>query len=201
VRSVYQRSGINFPPLPNTRIEVQKIGRLFPPDRRKTYLGLNATEAAVKRERLSDYRKVHFATHALIDDEIPARSGVVLSLVNTGQEDGILRMPEIVNLELNADLVVLSACQTGLGKLIQGEGMVGLTRAFMYAGTPRVAVSLWEINDLATADFMQAFYRQMKTGQSPGDALREAKLSMIRSNVPDYHQPYFWAPFVLAGLF
>ena len=163
-------------------------------------MGLDASEAAVKHEKLSEYRRVHFATHAVIDEEIPARSGVVLSLVDTGEEDGILRMPEIFNLELNADLVVLSACRTGLGKLIKGEGMVGLTRAFMYAGTPRVAVSLWEVNDLATADFMKAFYRHMKAGESAGMALRAAKLSMIHSGARDYRHPYFWAPFVLVGL-
>jgi CHAT domain-containing protein len=199
VRSVYERSGLHLRPLPNTRREVQAIGALYPERSRKLYLGSDATEAAVKRERLLDYRRIHFATHAIIDELIPARSGVVLSLVNTGEEDGVLRMPEIFNLEMNADLVVLSACQTGLGKLVHGEGMVGLTRAFLYAGSRRVAVSLWEVNDLATADFMKSFYEHMATA-SPAAALRAAKLAMIHSPSPAYRHPYFWAPFVLTGM-
>jgi CHAT domain-containing protein len=199
-RSIYERDGIRFTPLPNTRTEVLGIGRLFPPEQRMIRLGRDATKVAVQRANLSDYRIVHFATHAVVDEKAPSHSGVVLSLVNTGGEDGVLRMPEIFNLELNADLVVLSACQTGLGKLVKGEGMVGLTRAFMYAGTPRVAVSLWSVNDLATAEFMKQFYRHMRDGQSPGDALRLAKLDMLHSGIPAYRHPYFWAPFVLVGL-
>jgi CHAT domain-containing protein len=108
-------------------------------------------------------------------------------------------MSEIFNLEINADLVVLSACQTGLGKLVRGEGMVGLTRAFLYAGSRRVAVSLWEVNDLATADFMKSFYEHMGS-TSPAAALRAAKLAMIHSTSPAYRHPYYWATFVLTGL-
>ena len=201
VRSVYRRSGMNFAPLPYTRVEVTEIAQLYAPDMRTIHLGRDASEASVKRENLTEYRHLHFATHALIDDEIPARSGVVLSLVNAGAEDGILRMSEIFNLKIDADLVVLSACQTGLGKLVKGEGIVGLTRAFMYAGTPRVAVSLWEVNDLATAEFMQRFYQHIKAGQLTADALRAAKLAMIHSDTSAYRHPYFWAPFVLVGLF
>jgi len=201
VRSAYQRSGVRFAPLPNTRVEVREIAKLFPPGMRTVHLGHDASKVSVKNEYLEQYRRIHFATHAVIDEEIPARSGLVLSLVDASADDGILRMAEIFNLKLDADLVVLSACQTGLGKLIKGEGMVGLTRAFMYAGTPRVAVSLWEVNDLATADFMKAFYRSMKAGQTPAAALRAAKLSMIHSSAHAYHHPYFWAPFVLVGLF
>jgi CHAT domain-containing protein len=121
--------------------------------------------------------------------------------VNTGKEDGILRASEIFNLELDADLVVLSACQTGLGKLIREEGMVGLTRAFLYAVSPRVLVSLWQVNDLATAEFMKILYQKMKAGGSPGVALREAKLAMMHSGIAGYRSPYYWTPFVLVGTF
>jgi CHAT domain-containing protein len=183
-----------------TRDEVLGIGQLFRPDQRKLCLGLQATEAALKREKLADYKRIHFATHSVIDEEVPAMSGVVLSLVNAGDEDGVLRMNEIFNLNLDADLVVLSACQTGLGKLKRGEGMVGLTRAFMYAGSPRVVVSLWQVNDLATPQFMKAFYRRLTRGDTTTAALRRAKLAMLRSDIPAYHHPYFWAPFVLVGL-
>jgi CHAT domain-containing protein len=201
VRGVYEANGMRLAPLPNTRAEVENIGRLYPADRRKIYLGARATEASVKQEKLTEYKRLHFATHAVIDEQAPARSGVVLSLVNTGREDGILRAGEIFNLDLDADLVVLSACQTGLGKLVKGEGMVGLTRAFLYAGTPRVLVSLWEVNDLATTEFMTLFYAKMKEVQSTASALREVKLAMIHSPSLAYRHPYFWTPFVLTGTF
>jgi CHAT domain-containing protein len=201
VRGVYQRSaGVQFCPLPMTRDEVLGIGQLFRPDQRKLCLGLQATEASLKREKLTDYKRIHFATHSVIDEEVPAMSGVVLSLVNAGDEDGVLRMNEIFNLDLDAESVVLSACQTGLGKLMRGEGMVGLTRAFMYAGSPRVVVSLWQVNDMATPKFMKAFYRRLTQGDTATAALQQAKLAMLRSDIPAYHHPYFWAPFVLVGL-
>jgi CHAT domain-containing protein len=200
VRSVYERGGWRLPALPNTRREVEQIGALFPQNDRQIYLGSAATEAVVKQENLTAYRIIHFATHAIMDERTPARSGVVLSLVNAGTEDGVLRMPEIFNLEMNADLVVLSACQTGLGKLVRGEGMIGLTRAFLYAGSRRVVVSLWAVNDLATADFMKSFYEHMEPA-SPAAALRAAKLAMLHSASPAYRHPYYWAPFVLTGSF
>lgn len=180
---------------------MEGIGGLFSPASRKIYLGSNATESSVKLEKLTEYKRLHFATHAVLDEQTPARSGIVLSLVNTGKEDGILRASEIFNLELDADLVVLSACQTGLGKLIRGEGMVGLTRAFLYAGSSRVLVSLWQVNDLATAEFMTIFYQKMKLGHPPSLAHREAKLAMIHSGAPAYQHPFFWTPFVLVGTF
>ena len=201
VRGAYRANGIQFPRLPNTRVEVEGIGGLFSPASRKIYLGSNATESSVKLEKLTEYKRLHFATHAVLDEQTPARSGIVLSLVNTGKEDGILRASEIFNLELDADLVVLSACQTGLGKLIRGEGMVGLTRAFLYAGSSRVLVSLWQVNDLATAEFMTIFYQKMKLGHPPSLAHREAKLAMIHSGAPAYQHPFFWTPFVLVGTF
>jgi CHAT domain-containing protein len=197
VRGIYESVGIHFPQLPNTRREVDSIGRLFPVDRRTTLLGLDATEASVKHTNLLDYRLLHFATHAIVDDRNPARSGIVLSLVNTGNEDGILRMTEVFNLEMNADLVVLSACQTGLGNLVRGEGMIGLTRAFLYAGARRVAVSLWDVNDLTTPDFMQSFYRRLRQGDAAAAALRSTKIEMLHSDSPVHSHPYFWAPFVL----
>ena len=199
VRGVYGRAGVGLPALPSTRVEVERLAALYPAEQRKVYLGRDASEAALKGEKLAEYRRLHFATHALLDEQAPWRSGVVLSLVNTGDEDGVLQMNEIFNLDLDAEMVVLSACQTGLGKLVRGEGMIGLTRAFLYAGSPRVVVSLWEVNDLATADFMAAFYQAMRRGAVPAAALREAKLSFLRSDTPAYRHPYFWAPFVLIG--
>jgi len=133
-----------------------------------------------------------------VDEQIPARSGLLLA-PGSSQEDGVLQLNEIFNLDLDADLVTLSACQTGLGKLVKGEGVVGLTRAFLYAGAARVAVSLWEVNDLATARLMETFYRRMQAGAPPAEALRQAKLEMLRAQPTAWRNPYFWAPFVLVG--
>ncbi len=199
VRAAYEKQGLRFSPLPNTRREVEGIAGFFPAPLAKVYLGANATKAAVEREDLAGYKRIHFATHAFVDERAPLRSGLALTPRPGGDDDGILRMNEILGLKLNADVVVLSACQTGLGKLVKGEGMVGLTRAFLHAGASRLVVSLWEVNDVATAEFMKVFYGKMKAGLSPAAALREAKRAMRASDVPAYRHPYFWAPFVLVG--
>jgi CHAT domain-containing protein len=201
MQSVYRSAGISLSRLPNTKTEVEQIGSLFPPAREKLRLGPEATEASVKAERLGAYRLLHFATHAVIDERAPARSGIVLSLVNTGKEDGILRASEIFNLNLNADLVTLSACRTGLGKVVRGEGMIGLTRAILYAGSSRVLVSLWEVNDLATPALMKGFYERLRAGQGVAEALREAKIAMIHSDRPAHRHPHLWAPFIVSGAF
>jgi CHAT domain-containing protein len=150
--------------------------------------------------RLGDYRIVHFATHALINNQHPDLSGIVLSLVDekARTQNGFLRLYDIYNLKLNADLVVLSACQTALGKEIKGEGLVGLTRGFMYAGAPRVVASLWRIDDRATAEIMSRFYSAMlKDGLRPPAALRAAQVSMLKDK--RWQSPHFWAAFTLQG--
>jgi CHAT domain-containing protein len=149
---------------------------------------------------LSNYRYVHFATHGYIDSERPDLSAIVLSLVdeNGKPEDGFLRAREIYNLDLPAELVVLSACETGLGKEIKGEGLVGLTRGFMYAGARRVVVSLWNVNDKATAELMARFYRGMlRDKKTPAAALRSAQIEMSRQR--QWQSPYYWSAFVLQG--
>jgi CHAT domain-containing protein len=151
-------------------------------------------------DALEDYRIVHFATHGLIDGERPELSGLILSLVNDrgAPLDGFLRLPDIFNMRLNADLVVLSACQTALGTEIKGEGLVGLTRGFMYAGAPRVVASLWQVSDLATAELMKKFYAGLLQRHLPAAAaLRTAQLEMAKD--PRWASPYFWAGFVLQG--
>jgi CHAT domain-containing protein len=143
---------------------------------------------------------VHFATHGYIDSERPDLSAVVLSLVdkNGDPQDGFLRAHDIYNLNLPAELVVLSACQTGLGKEVKGEGLVGLTRGFMYAGARRLVVSLWNVNDKATAELMRRFYRGMLLQKlTPAAALRQAQTQM--SHHPRWSSPYYWAAFVLQG--
>ncbi|HEY9430114.1 MAG TPA: CHAT domain-containing tetratricopeptide repeat protein [Blastocatellia bacterium] len=162
--------------------------------------GFEANRKLVASGELGRYRIVHFATHGLINSEHPELSGLVLSLVdeNGKPQDGFLRMSEIFNLRLPAELVVLSACQTALGQEIKGEGLVGLTRGFMYAGAERVVASLWQVDDQATAQLMRFFYRGMfKENLRPAAALRAAQIEMSRSS--RWSEPYYWAGFVMQG--
>jgi CHAT domain-containing protein len=163
-------------------------------------LDFEASRTTALRPELGEYRIVHFATHGLLNNIHPELSGIVLSLVDKEghQQDGFLRLQDIYNLKLPAELVVLSACQTGLGKEIKGEGLIGLTRGFMYAGAPRVVASLWNVDDLATAELMKLFYQRMlKDGLPAGAALRAAQLELSRQK--RWASPYFWAGFVLQG--
>jgi CHAT domain-containing protein len=151
-------------------------------------------------KELSKYRIVHFATHGVVDFQHPELSGIVLSMVDEkGQpQDGYLRLHDIYNLNLPADLVVLSACQTGIGKQIKGEGLIALTRGFMYAGAQRVVASLWKVDDTATSELMAEFYKQMFTNhEKPAAALRAAQLKL--SKVKRWRSSYFWAGFILQG--
>jgi CHAT domain-containing protein len=157
-----------------------------------------ASEASLKSSRLDDYRYVHFATHGLVNEPKPKLSGLMLAPVDSPQEDDILYLGEIYNLSLNADLVVLSACETGVGKLVKGEGLIGLTRGFLYAGAANLLVSLWQVNDASTANLMIDFYQNLLAGKSKAAALREAKLRLLEQQTK-YAKPYHWAPFVLIG--
>lgn len=195
----YAERGFSLARLPYTRDEVTGIGKLFPPDQRRLYLGADAREETVKSEKLDEFRYIHFATHGFLDESHPGRSGILLSLTSDSKEDGILQAGEIIRLKLNADIVTLSACSTGLGKFVNGEGILGLTRAFFYAGAKNVAVSLWNVNDSATAMLMESFYVNLRRGLPKREALRQAKLSLLRSSQPSWRHPYFWAPFVLEG--
>lgn len=190
--------GFQLPPLPRTRDEVQFIARLFPPDRTRLYLGEASTEGAVKRESLRRYRRLHVATHSLIDETSPSRSAVVLTLNTDPDEDGFLEVSEIAELDLDCDLVVLSACQTGRGQLLSGEGILGLTRAFLHAGARALVVSCWNVSDISTARLMERFYQHLMAGRSNSAALRETKLQMLNSDKNTRH-PYYWASFVIVG--
>jgi CHAT domain-containing protein len=143
---------------------------------------------------------VHFATHSLLNNEHPELSGVVLSLVDRAgrPQNGFLRLYDIYNLRLGSDLVVLSACQTALGGEIKGEGLIGLTRGFLYAGAPRVVATLWEIDDRTTAEVMKRFYEGMLArGERPAAALRAAQVTMWKTK--GWDAPYYWAAFTLQG--
>jgi len=199
-RSVDERGGFSFAGLPNTRREAASVTSLYAPAQREVRLGKHASESSIKSMNLANFRLLHFAAHGLLNEQAPGRSGVVLSLTEPENgEDGILRMEEIASLRLDADLVLLSACQTGLGALRRGEGLVGLSSAFLHAGARRVLVTLWALNDVAAPEFVVIFYKALLAGKPAAEALRSAKLSMIHSKVAAYRHPYFWAPFVLRG--
>jgi CHAT domain-containing protein/lipoprotein NlpI len=198
VRGFLGEPGLDLGPLPQARHEVEAIARLFPESLRKVRVGAGASETAFKGEELQRYRILHFATHGLMDDQAPSRSGLLLA-AGGPEQDGLLQGTEILNLKLDADLVVLSACRTGLGRLVRGEGMVGLSRSFFYAGARSLLVSLWSVNDQSTAEIMESFYRRLHAGSGTASALREAKRALLRSERPAYRFPYYWAPFVLLG--
>jgi CHAT domain-containing protein/tetratricopeptide (TPR) repeat protein len=195
----YAERGFSLARLPFTRDEVLGISKLYPASQRQIYLGEDAREETVKSERLDAYRYIHFASHGFIDESHPGRSGILFSRAPNSSEDGVLQMGEIMRLKLNADLVTLSACSTGLGKLVSGEGVLGLTRAFFYAGARNVTVSLWNVNDSATSALMKTFYKNLNRGLPKSEALRQAKLTSIHSGTATWHHPYFWAAFVLVG--
>jgi len=190
---------VKYPRLGFSGREVEAIASFFDPGSSDIYLRDKATEESFKqKDNLQEFNYLHFATHGIIDEDKPDLSSLVLTSRKDSGEDGYLQAQEIFSLKLNPDLVVLSACQTGLGKLIRGEGMVGLTRAFMYAGTPSVVVSLWSVSDISTADLMEEFYKNLiKNKLSKTDALRKAQLSLISD--PKYSHPFYWAPFILIG--
>jgi len=186
--------------LPSSRQEAETIAALIPSDQVFKALGFAATKAAVTSGGLDDFRKLHFATHGMLDSRHPELSGLVLSEYDQRgqQQDGVLRLNDIYNLHLDAELVVLSACRTALGKEVRGEGLIGLTRGFMYAGAARVLASLWSVEDRATAVLMSKLYRGMlREGLSPAAALRKAQLAMAAD--PKRRSPYYWAGFSLQG--
>jgi CHAT domain-containing protein len=163
-------------------------------------LDFDAALPRVLGDRLSDFQIIHFATHGVIDAERPTLSGLALSMVDSGgrPQEGFLHLHDIYNLRLNADLVVLSGCRTALGKEVRGEGLIGLTRGFQYAGASRVVASLWRVEDLATASLMVRFYRGLWIEKlPPAAALRAAQLWVSQQR--RWRDPYFWAAFVLEG--
>jgi CHAT domain-containing protein/predicted negative regulator of RcsB-dependent stress response len=192
--------GLYIRRLPGTRQEAEQIAAMVPGNERRLALDFEASRETATSVELGQYRYVHFSTHGLLDSVHPELSGLVLSLVNERGEtqDGFLRAHEIFNLKLSPEVVVLSACQTGMGKNVRGEGLVSLTRGFMYAGAPRVLVSLWAVSDWGTTELMVRFYRGMlKENMRPAAALRAAQISLM--NDKRWASPYYWASFTLEG--
>jgi len=191
---------LSIPRLPFTRSEAEQIVAVAPATSSLKALDFNANRTIVTSGELSNYRYVHFATHGYLDTTRAGLSAIVLSLVDRQGKplDGFLRVHDIYNLNLPAELVVLSACETGLGKDVKGEGLDGLTRAFMYAGARRLIVSLWSVNDKATAALMQRLYMEMlRNGKTPAAALRAAQIELLQTR--QWQSPYYWAAFVMQG--
>ena len=199
-------------PLPGTRVEAQAIldlarGDAMPSSQNREprvrgFLGFDASKRNALEGGLADYQILHFATHGMLNRSHPELSGLMLSLFDEQgrPQDGFLRLHEIYNLRLNAELVVLSACRTGLGADVRGEGLVGLSRGFMYAGVPRMVVSLWKVGDHSTAELMQRFYWSLlEAGAPPATALRAAQLSLLDSDDKTLSHPDSWAGFVFQG--
>jgi CHAT domain-containing protein len=195
-------------PLPASREEVSEVRRRVARrqgffggwlrGRSRVYLDEDATEGRLKSADLERYRFVHLATHGIVDEEHPGLSRLLLRPGAGPGEDGVLHLGEIYNLRMNADLVVLSACDTGLGRIARGEGIIGLTRGFLYAGARSVLVSLWPVSDVATSSLVVDFYSELLAGRTKAEALRQAKLKTMARN-PELAKPYYWSSLVLVG--
>lgn len=189
--------------LPGSETEIKKIFFEFNLYGKKALMLMNdnANEEFIKQGGLRNYKYLHFASHGFVNTEKPELSGILMAQDSLSAEDGILYSGEIYNLNLNADLTVLSACETGLGKISKGEGLLGLTRALLYAGSKNIIVSLWKVADESTTDLMINFYRNMLETENENkgysQALRQAKLEMIDQGT--YAHPFYWSPFILIG--
>jgi CHAT domain-containing protein len=183
-------------PVPHSGDEVRAIAALFGRSAR-ILEGPRATRTELRTAGMEQSRILHFATHGLIDENRPERSGLVLT-ADPPRDDGLLQMRDIYSLRLNADLVTLSACETALGRHVTGEGIIGLTRAFFYAGAHTVVASLWDVDDAAASRLMQRFYENLHSGQPIDFALQRAKLDFIRAGGPTA-SPFYWASFVATG--
>ncbi|HSE40468.1 MAG TPA: CHAT domain-containing tetratricopeptide repeat protein, partial [Acidobacteriota bacterium] len=201
VKEIFRNA--NLDPLPQAEKEVQELGRLYGDQKARIYMRSNAREDRVKNEA-NQYNVLHFATHGLLNNSTPLYSQLLLAQNDTQEEDGLLEAWEILNLRLNADLVVLSACDTALGKVGKGEGMIGLTWALFVAGVPNTVVSQWMVDSASTTELMIEFHKKLKsflsnsTSKTPiPDALRAAALTLLKTD--EYRHPFYWAPFVVIG--
>lgn len=201
ISRAFLRADIKWPPLPGTQSELKEISALF--SGAEIYMGVGASERTMKNlsetKRLNKFKRLHFATHGYVNPANPGLNAIVLEQGEKDSEnDGYLTAAELAGYELNSDLITLSACETGLGKVVEGEGVVGLPYALFMAGNVNTVMTLWSVADQSTSEFMSAFYSKMKSGQSISKALSSTKRDfMKREGVAD---PFFWAPFVLYGI-
>jgi CHAT domain-containing protein len=211
-RAVF-REGVRWslPPLPCARREARDSAAVFGSRRAQVHAGAGAVESRVKSDpEVARARYLLFSTHALVSHTMPSQSALVLSLAGDGDEDGLLQAYEIDRLQLSAELVVLSACETALGQNVRGEGLLGLARSFFHAGARRLLASQWRVADCSTARLVTDFFRRVRAaeirtaakedaargGPDLADALRRAKLRLLDGA---FAHPYYWAPFVLVG--
>jgi CHAT domain-containing protein len=206
LRSNAYREAMNavcFPQLPETLSEANSIAALFNPSDNTLFVGQEASRKNVLQfnSQMSDYRYLLFAVHGLLPNEVKGlvQSSLVLSNV---EDEAYLTMADAFTLQLNADFINLSACNTGGGKKIKGEGIMGLSRAFMYAGTQAIGVTLWSVESASAENLSIGIFRNLKAGKQAGEALRQIKLKMIagKANKPRYRHPFYWAPFVMYGI-
>jgi CHAT domain-containing protein len=196
LKETYEGQGFDFSSLPQSDREIKEISRFFSKNDQTICLRRDASKDMIKNMALEDYQIIHFACHGFIDEKIPYRSALVLSRDERTGEDGFLQVREIANLRLAAELVVLSACETARGHIEAGEGILGLTRSFLYSGARSVVSALWKIGDKATAMFMRKYYYYLSKKNDKAQALRLAKIDLLKSR---YSHPFYWAPFVLHG--
>lgn len=184
-------------PLPHARREVEAAAAAFPEDAVALFLGDEATESRARGPLAAGARQLHFATHGVVSARRPAESALLLAPPRGEEEDGLLEVREILGLNLAAETVVLSACSSGLGRHVQGEGFLGLAQAFFLAGARQLVVSLWPVADRASADLMARFYGERARGATTPAALRAAKLALLQGRALAH--PFYWAPFVVVG--
>lgn len=193
MRGLYEGMAWELDTLWHNQTEVSEIAKSIGG---QTFIANKAIERHFK-EKAIDYQVLHLAMHALLNDSLPQYSGLAFTQDGDRIDDGFLYVSEIYSLPLKAELVVLSACETGKGKLIRGEGIMSLARAFKYAGTPNIVMSLWQVNDRSTQELMDSFYRHLQAGLPKDRALQQAKLDLMAN--PAFAHPFYWAPFVLVG--
>ena len=183
--------------LPETREEVEEIGKIVGPDA-VILIGKDATETAFKKEPLDQFRVLHLAVHGFADTQYPERSALVLGADPKPGDDGLLQVREIIRLRLNADLTTLSACDSGVGKLQGQEGISNLVEAFLVAGSRSVVASLWSADDTFASALMEQFYKRLAQGEDTSSALRDAKLDLL-TKFGDQVSPFYWAAFISVG--
>jgi CHAT domain-containing protein len=193
----FDLDAVAFPQLPGSKQEVQSIGSIVSGPSRLLLEG-GATETAFKALPLEKFRIVHLAVHGIANAQFPDRAALILGTSTASNDDGLLQVREIRDLPLRADLVVLSACETGSGKLLGEEGIASLERAFLLAGAKAVVASLWSADDIYTVALMKRFYERLAAGSDKGSALRQAKLDLLQQ-FGDQALPVYWAGFALVG--
>ncbi|HKV42256.1 MAG TPA: CHAT domain-containing protein, partial [Blastocatellia bacterium] len=194
--NVRQLMGAELGPLPETRGMVAALGKLYGPEHSRLYLGADASEDRLKAEA-SKCRILQIAAHGIVNNTSPMYSQIVLSRPAGSLDDGTLEAWEVLNLDLNADLVVLTACETARGRVGAGEGMIGLTWAFFVAGCPTTVATQWKVEAESTTPLMVEFHRNLLAGVGKSEALRRAELKVMRTK--QYAHPFYWAGFVIVG--